>query len=358
MKGIQLSATALVVMMVASSCLNDEPIKLEYQGFQPVSRGDGWEISSPASENMDPLLVEKAFQLLYLDDRYVMARGLLVVRNGRLVAEVYPHSLGDIDRIENIQSSTKSFTSVLTGIALEKGFLDSLNQPLSQICPDAFTNHPEKTDITLRHALTMQTGINFDNDEDALDFYHASGSSVEFVLSKTQEYAPGVIFRYNDGAPQLVSAAIQRRSGKQLSAFAEEHLFTPLQIVDWKWESAKDGITFGAFSLFLTPRDLAKWGLMLLNNGSWNGQQVVDSAWIAEATQPLVNAGSYGASYGYYFWVYPGYEGYAAVGHGGQRVFAVPSKSLLIVYTAWPYTSDKLFDEFAELADLIVASCR
>jgi CubicO group peptidase (beta-lactamase class C family) len=135
-------------------------------------------------------------------------------------------------------------------------------------------------------------------------------------------------------------------------------LFKPLGIKEWKWESANDGITFGAFSLFMKPRDLAKFGQLLLQNGKWGNQQIVDSLWIAKATEPIVTTEGPGPSYGFYFWVYPAYEGYAAAGHGGQFIFIVPSKNLVVIYTAWPYTSSDMFDNFGELADLILESCK
>jgi CubicO group peptidase (beta-lactamase class C family) len=124
------------------------------------------------------------------------------------------------------------------------------------------------------------------------------------------------------------------KDGRSLSSFADEFLFKPLGITEWKWESANDGITFGAFSLFMKPRDLAKFGQLLLQNGKWGNQQIVDSTWITEATKPVVTTDGPGSSYGYYFWVYPAYEGYAAAGHGGQFIFVVPSKELVVIYTA------------------------
>jgi CubicO group peptidase (beta-lactamase class C family) len=142
-----------------------------------------------------------------------------------------------------------------------------------------------------------------------------------------------------------------------VNPFYDEFLFKPLGITEWKWESAKDGVTFGAVSIFMKPRDIAKFGQLLLQNGKWGNTQVVDSSWIAKATKSIVTMESPGASYGYYFWIFPAYGGYAAVGHGGQFIFVVPSKELVVIYTAWPYTSGDMFDNFNELADLIVKSC-
>lgn len=347
----------ILLLASGSSCLEDDPFKLPYTGYQPVSLADGITVSTAAAENMDEGLLDAAYRLVYEDDRFTMARSMLVLRNGNLVAEAYPHDKNDIDRIANIQSMTKSFTSILTGIALQKDLLDSVNQTLYSIYPEHFIGHPEKENITLHHALTMTTGIDFDNGSNTQTLYQTERSSVEYVLSLDKVYEPGVVFHYHDGAPQLVSAAVQKRYGASFSEFADNNLFQPLGITDWKWEAAHDGNTFGAFSLFLKPRDLAKVGQLLLQNGEWNGQQLVPSNWIATATQPHVNSSQLGAPYGYYFWIYPAYGAYAADGHGGQRVMVFPQKNLVIVYTAWGYTSGEFFDHFNEVADLISRSC-
>ena len=101
---------------------------------------------------------------------------------------------------------------------------------------------------------------------------------------------------------------------------------------DWQWESAKDGNTFGSFSLFLKPRDLAKFGQLLLQNGKWNNQQLIDSAWIDEATQAHVNSSLVGGPYGDHFWIYP--AAFVCAGHGGQRIMVFREKNLVIVYKA------------------------
>jgi CubicO group peptidase (beta-lactamase class C family) len=346
------------ISILLPSCLKDEPLKPEYSGFQPLAINDYWQVSTPVEEKMNESYLNAAYQLIYNNERFVMARSLLVIRNGKIVAEAYPHDPEDAFRMENIQSCTKSFTSILTGIALQKHYLDSINQTFSSIYPDYFEHHPEKKNITIKDALTMKTGINFNDGDHTRPLYETDGSSVDYILSLPKNYEPGIVFQYNDGAPHLISAAIQERYGKSLSSFADEFLFKPLGISQWKWEAAKDGITFGAVSIFMKPRDVAKFGQLLLQNGKWGNQQLVDSNWIAEATKPVVTMYSPGASYGYYFWVFPAYGGYAAVGHGGQFIFVVPSKKLVVIYTAWPYTSGDMFDNFNELADLIVKSCQ
>lgn len=126
------------------------------------------------------------------------------------------------------------------------------------------------------------------------------------------------------------------------------------------WESAKEGTTLGAFSLFLKPRDMAKIGQMLLQNGRWDNQQLVDSTWIALATQSHYEYRPYWV-YGYYAWLSPFDDifFYTSSGHGGQMIYVVPEKNLVIVTTAWPYCKHEppYVEEFKEVFDIIIESC-
>ncbi|UCH13875.1 MAG: serine hydrolase [Bacteroidales bacterium] len=347
----------LLVVCILSSCLKDDAFKLEYKGFEPQVVNDDWSISTPENENMDREILQQAYELIYRDDRYTMARSLLVFRNGYLVAEAYPDDLDDINTIYNIQSCTKSFTSLLVGIAVQENKMDSLEERLYSIYPEHFDTDVDKRTITIEDALTMRTGLEFDNGKHTLVLYQTEDNSIEYILSQDRLYNSGIVMNYNDGAPHLVSKVIEKKTGKTLSEYAGEMLFTPLNITDWKWESSKDGTTFGAFSLFLKPRDFGKIGKLLLQNGKWNGETLVDSIYLSEATSIKVSANYNSEPYGYYFWIMPAFNGYCAVGHGGQFLLIVPEKELVVVYTAWPYTSGDFFDQKNELISIIVSSC-
>jgi CubicO group peptidase (beta-lactamase class C family) len=340
-----------------SSCLKDEPFKTDYQGFEPRSVKDGWELSSPETENMDREKLAKAYKLVYSNNRYLMAQSLLVFRNGKLVAEAYPKNPGDINAIYNIQSCTKSFTSIMTGVVIQEGKLSSLDEKLYDIYPECFDSDINKQSITIKDALTMQAGLEFDNDNHTLDLYETTSGSAEYVLSRERLYASGTVMSYNDGAPHLVSKVIEKKTGLSLCEYANQKLFALLGITDWKWEKAKDSTTFGAFSLYLKPRDFGKVGQLLLQNGRWNNQSIIDSAYLTEATSTKVFANYNSHPYGYYFWIFPEFKGYAARGHGGQFLLLVPEKDLVVVYTAWPYTSGDFFDDDTELMKLILDSC-
>jgi CubicO group peptidase (beta-lactamase class C family) len=349
-----------VIILLAislSACLKDEPFKRSYAGLEPQQRADGIATSTLEAENIDRKKLELAYELLYSDERYLMARSLLVYRNGKLVAEAYPHNPKDIDAICNMQSATKSITSIATGIAIQEKQLGALTERLYSIYPEYFDSDMAKRTITIEDALTMQTGLEFDNDDQTQELYEAKGSSVQYVLAQKRLYESGTIMNYNDGAPQLVSKAIERKVGKPLSDYVSEKLFAPLGITEWKWEKAKDGTTFGAFSLFLKPRDIGKIGELLRQNGKWGDRVIISSAYLAEATSIKVSANFDNEPFGYYFWVFPSYKGYAAIGHGGQFLLVVPDKKLVAVYTAWPYTSGNFYDESSELIKLIINSC-
>ena len=351
--------TGLIIALSAAitGCLRDEPFKLAYTGFQPSDIGDGWELSTPSAENIDSLKLDRVFRYIYREDEYYLVRSMIIIRNGKIVAEAYPHDPNDIGQIQNIKSDTKSFTGILACIALQNGLLDSVNQKLSDIYPEYFVNHPDKKDITLDNALTMRTGCSGENENAGYERFFTD-NSVEYALSAPWFYTRGVSFFYTDGSPQLISYAIQKRYGKPMSEFASEYLFDPLGIDDWYWQSSKDGVTFGASNLNLKPRDMAKFGQMLLNYGLWQNHRIIDSAWVTEATRPHYT--SSGWAYGYYFWIYPQDNVYWAAGHGGQTIMVAPDKNLVVVVTAWPYVQDneKWKDNFEfYLYKLVLESC-
>ena len=347
----------IIIAITFTSCLKDEQVKLPYNGYEPKIDKGGWEISSPQAEDMDAEALNQTYQLLYDNDRFVMARSLLIFRNGKLVAEAYPHDVTDIDNINNIQSCTKAVTSILTGIAIKNKLVGSLDEKFYSVYPELFDTDTSKRDICWRDALTMQTGLNFDNSEHTLELYRTSMNSAAYVLSLKRLYKSGLVMSYNDGAPQLVAKALEKKCGKQLSQFAREQLFSKLDITNWKWETAKDETNFGAFSLYLRPRDLGKIGQLLLQNGYWNGEQLIDSIYLKEATSSLVCANNNNEPFGYYFWILPAWNAYYALGHGGQFVLVVPDKQLVVVYTACPYISDKLYDVKNLLITYILESC-
>ncbi|MGD8628692.1 MAG: serine hydrolase [bacterium] len=338
----------LVLSLLAAcpGCLGDFGIKLPYEGYAPEVLDDGWEISDPQAEGFDPDEITDVYRRFHSEKLYPTIHSLLVVRNGKLVAEAYCRDRGERDMLHSIQSATKSITSLLTGIAIDKGFIQSVDQRVYDYIPKYFDSDIRKREITLHHVLTMETGLDFDNDDHTEKLYNSNGSSLEFVLHRPLIFTPGSDWYYGDGNPQLLSGIIQEVSGMSEEEFAIENLFTPLGIIHYRWDNHADGLTFGAFGLWLRPRDMAKIGRLMAQNGMWNMERIVSAEWIAESTRLQTSH----QTYGYYWYPWESQDAYYAEGHGGQLIYVVPDKQIVVVITADSYSNSRaLASRFGEL---------
>jgi CubicO group peptidase (beta-lactamase class C family) len=257
---------------------------------------------------------------------------VLVVRNGALVLEAYFSPRGP-ENLHNAYSCTKSFTSALVGIAIRRGYLDGVDQPVLDFFPDlaGADDDPRREAMTIEHLLTMRCGldwpessVSYSSPRNILRQMMASRSWVRFVLERPMVADPGVAFNYNTGCSHLLSAILQEATGMRTSAFARAVLFEPLDISTSLWQSDLDGITFGGGGLWMTPRDMAKFGTLYLQGGRWMGRQIVPAEWVSASTV--------GPAYGYQWWVYAD-GSYAAHGYLGQRIVVVPHLQMVVVVT-------------------------
>ena len=342
--------------------------------INPVELSDGLNISNPADEGFDESALKEAYDLFFSEDEFITGISLLVLRNDKLVAEGYCRDPKDRDVKRNIQSATKSFTSLVFGIAMEMGYFDSLDMKLYDIIPEAFDSDIKKQDITLRHLMTMRSGLAFDNEDFAQELHiEDQENQMTHILAKPLFADPGTRYWYRDCDPQLLSGAILKQTGKTLEEIADENLFEPMGITDYFWEKNIDGHNWAAQALFMCPRDMAKIGLMVLNGGAWEGQQLVPQAWITESTSfqvrydiPDHDFGSHiPPGFGFFWWVYepdydrlPNIQAFSAVGSGGQYIFMVPEEDLIIIMTSEPYVdgSVNLERAFFTLAEMIINS--
>ena len=336
----------IILTGVLFSCLTDPNIKLSYEGYQPTRLNDGWELSTPELEGFSTDAINQVYERFYSEDLYPAIHSLLIARNGKLIAEAYCRDKKERDQYHSLQSATKSITSLLVGIAIDQGYIDSVSQTVYHFIPEYFDGDVRKREITLHHVLTMETGLDFDNDKHTEELFNSKGSSLEYVLHKNLIFLPGTDWYYGDGNPQLLSGIIQRTTSKSEEEFARENLFTPLGISNYLWEKHADGLTFGAFGLWLTPRDMAKIGKLMVQNGMWNGQQLVSAEWVAESTRLQTSH----QTYGYYWYPWEELEAFYASGHGGQLIYVVPGEQLVVVITADSYSnSQALSSNFGEL---------
>jgi CubicO group peptidase (beta-lactamase class C family) len=347
------------------SCIPDDKLKIPFN-MEPTIIDDGLIVSDPQSEGMDPEKLHQAYEHFFQENEYIPAISLLVGRNSRLVGEGYCRNINDRFIGEQIQSATKSITSLVFGVAMNLGYIGSLEQTLYTVYPHWFDTDPKKRVITMRHLLTMRSGIDFRNGDFALNMISERHSNqTQLILKRPLYNDPGAEFLYRDADPQLLSSAIQYLSGKTLEEIARGYLFDPMEITDFRWESNVDGESFGPFGILMRPRDLMKIGMLVQNEGNWQGHQLVPREWIQASTSfqtyPDSSKDRYqGLAYGYYWWIVPELDAVTAWGHGGNFIFIVPTKNLVIVFTAEPDTAydsvEITLREFLPLAKMILDS--
>jgi CubicO group peptidase (beta-lactamase class C family) len=328
----------------------------------PAARDDGWPVASAAEDK----LIDRG-ALCRMADRLEASganvHAVLVARGGKLLFERYfrgsdeinSHPVGkvtfDADTLHNVKSVSKSVASLAVGIALDRGLIRSVNEPIFSFFPElSDLRTPDKERIQLSHVLTMSLGLKWveavpdnegNNDEERM---HRAPDPCRYVLSLPATAPPGQEFFYNTGALTLVSAMVRKATGRPLDEFARAVLFEPLGITGFEWIRVKGDADAGG-GLRLRPRDMAKIGQLVLAGGRWNNRQVVSKAWIDASMTPRLEAttGSGGFFYGYLWWLgrslFKGREVHwaAALGRGGQSIRIVPELDLVVVATAGYY---------------------
>lgn len=296
--------------------------------------GDEWRVASPESQGLDPARLARGVERV---GDLSGARSLLVVRNGRIVAE---RSFAGSDlnqRPHDIKSASKSLLSALVGIALERGWIGGLDSTVGELLPGyAEALPPEKRRIALADVLAMSSGLGTTSFEH-YGAWVATGDWTRAALARPLEAEPGTQFAYSTGNSHLVSAILTEATGRSTLELAREHLLEPVGITVHSWQRSPEGYYFGGNSLRTTPRDLARLGQLYLQEGRWNGRQVVPADWVRRSTTRHAEGwpDRYGA-YGYLWWLPPDdpWESYAAVGYGGQLLYVVPELDMLLVMTS------------------------
>ncbi|MFC2099257.1 serine hydrolase domain-containing protein [Candidatus Bipolaricaulota bacterium] len=335
-------------VLVLSGCLPPSPEDLAAVDYAPIAGGD-WEVSTPEAEGLNPLLVA---ELYYNAAQMETLRGLLVIMNGRLIAEGYFND-GSIDQTARLQSVTKSFTSALAGIALEQGLLTSVDQKMLDFFPEVAgeITDPRKAEITIRQMLQMRAGYPWEETHADLWAGLLSGHYPPLIEAFPLIADPGTAFHYSNLTSNWLGIIVDRASGVNLKGYAEEHLFAPLGIEPGEWGMDAEGHNNGCGDLHLTARDAAKFGLLYLNDGEYEGDQIVPAEWVRDSLQSYTQdafteiagkrIGRYfrDIGYGYQWWsaTVGDYHVDYASGHGGQLIVLLDALDMVIVTTAYPF---------------------
>ena len=315
-----------------------------------------WQGDLPENRQMDPAVFAQLHADLESSDVYAM----VTVKDGVIIDEYYQEGY-DETSVFPLHSCTKSFTSALVGIAIEQGYFTSVDDPLSDYLPQVLDlADTGKQQITLRHLLTHTSG---------LEWYEWAGRSnwqefrsaenwVDYILNRNLVATPGTVFAYSTGNSHLLAAALESATGMGELEYARENLFDALGMDSVVWGTDPQGIADGGNGISMTVRDAARFGQLYLQNGQWNGEQLISAQWVAESTAAQNNgAGDGTGSYGYQWWIrsFQGYDTYYAFGAHGQFIFVVPQLDLVTViasnsvedsYAPRPYFSDYVLSAY------------
>jgi CubicO group peptidase (beta-lactamase class C family) len=373
MIGVALAMALIIIAMFVPRFLGKGP----YQ--KPPVTGDGWVTASLSEVGMDDKPILELLNMLAKPEGRTID-SLLVVKDGKLVLETYypgdditvtdrlSFTRKDFNRDTQhcLASASKSVTSILFGIAVDQGKISDLDEKMFANFPEYVgLSDEEKGEITLQQMLTMTSGIPWDesysfndarNDLGHMAFF--SPDPVRYVLEKPLTSKPGEMWVYNSGTTNLLGEILHLKTGTPLVEYGRDNLFDPLGITSFEWLSfpASPQMAVASSLLYLKPRDMAKIGQLYLQQGNWNGKQIVSPQWVQESTAISVQLPiDYGPAfqnigYGYQWWhgrfAYGDTDTIYAAGWGGQFIFIMPEIKTVVVTTGSNYydSNSNIFD--------------
>jgi CubicO group peptidase (beta-lactamase class C family) len=308
--------------------------------------GIRWTPGKPADYGVDAAALDSLYAAMTQDPHHDL-KGIVIVREGRLVSEHYFN--GDsASTLHDIRSATKSVTSLLMGLALQKGLVHSVDDSISLYLPGLPKDGKEK--IKIRDLLTMRSGLDADDgdpsspgNENTLD---QSTDWIRTVYSVPMKRAPGSTYLYCSINAFLTGAILENTSRMPLDQFAKGNLFGPLGIENYTWRHVPIDRTTGQGNLSITTRDEAKLGELLLNDGSVNGKHILNHDWIAASLAKQVaisNSDPYADFYGYLWYMKAEPVGahtvevHFASGNGGNKIYIIPSLRMVVAITSSAY---------------------
>lgn len=285
-----------------------------------------------------------------IKQKFGRLESLLILKDKKLVLEEYFYAYNRT-QLHNIHSCTKSIVSLLLGIALKRSGNMNVDKSVFDYVPQyASLKTKENEQVKLKHVLTMTAGFQEAEDSKNSD----NGDPIHDILTLPMESRPGKKFKYSNDCSNLLGGIIYSLEGKQANEYAQEVLFGPLDISQFYWET-ENGIPHCHSDLHMQPRDMAKIGLLVLNKGYWNGEQIVPEEWIDVSTKPHVAESEY-FDYGYQWWyrskqnkpwwnnpVRGGkteHDMALALGYGGQYIMVIRDLNMVIVTTSSDYNEN------------------
>jgi CubicO group peptidase (beta-lactamase class C family) len=335
---------AIVLLVISALPISGPSIEdLLAVDYTPLL-GDDWVVSTPQAQGLDPMLVA---ELYYNAAKLETIYSLLVIKDGYLIAEDYFNG-GSVGQKDRLQSVTKSYTSALVSIALDQGYITSVDQKMMDFFPelaDQITD-PRKEQITIRELLQMRAGYPWEESTAELFELLYTGFRPSTLVDVPLVRDPGSDMEYSNLTSHLLGIIVARATNRDLKSFAQEHLFSPLNVEVGEWIQDWEDYYNGHADLHLAARDMAKFGLLYLNDGEYEGNQIISSGWVYDSLQTYsedawpykVGRNFNDIGYGYQWWsVRAGDHHYnLAWGHGGQQIALLDEFDMVIVVTADP----------------------
>jgi len=287
-------------------------------------------ISSPESQGVSTAGLCQFIQAA--DTGVDSMHSVIVLRHGHVILQAYwkPESA---EKPHVLWSLSKSFTSTAVGLVIQEGKL-SLDDQVIQFFPEDLpeTQSENLKAMRVRDLLTMTAGHS-----EEVDWRKAKHWARAF-LAHPVPHTPGTHFRYNTPATYMLSAIVQKVTGQTVLEYLKPRLFQPLGIEDPRWDRSPQDVSIGGYGLFLKTQDIAKFGQLYLQQGQWNGKQLVPADWIKQATSKQVSNGEGGSSdwaqgYGFQFWQCRN-NAFRGDGKDGQYCIVVPEQDLVVAITA------------------------
>lgn len=337
----------------------------KYEYRVPKVSDDGWKTASLISKAIDT----SRFHLLFnqLQSTPHKMHSFLLIKDSTLLLEEYFNDQ-DRDTQHDLRSVTKSIRSLLLGIALDKGYIESIDDPIFKYLKTHSAKKnldPRKEQITIRHLITMSSGFDCNdwdkNSAGQEDKVYRKKDWIQFTLDLPMINDPGAVANYCSMGSIIMAEIVSQASGMPIEEFGAKYLFEPLGITKLSWgHTSKKEVIPSSKRLYMTARDMGKIGQLLLNKGRWGDVQIVSAQWIEESSTEQSKIT--GMAYGYHWWRIPfrlhnlQTTATVATGNGGQYIMIFEELDVVAVFTGGAYNSEDDKLPFAIVKDIILPS--
>jgi len=362
---VLISIGLILMVLLAISCIKDNSSTIGYSYTQPSGFDDGLETASLEEVGMKTAPIENMMNYLNSNSTHTI-HNILIIKDNKLVFEEYfkgyklNYSSSDLNgefidytrtTDHPMQSISKSVTSVILGIAVKDGYITDLNKKIIDYFPeysDLLTG--EKANVTIHHLLSMTSGIAWDetilpigNFQGDFTQLFACDDPIRFILSKPLVSVPGINFSYSSGSTNLIGVIIEKATGKTFLEYANQKLFDPLRSEGGSWSNFRNGKIYASGGLCFKARELTKIGLLFLNDGIWEGNQIITTDWIDKSQcKHIATSANFfpNSGYGYQWWVTNfilkgvSHKCFFAAGWGDQFMFIIPSLNMIVEFNS------------------------